>query len=798
MSAASSAPLRLARLCASLVLLGLSLGPAAPASASPEAPEASAPSFDVRPPAAWVRKLSIEARDEHPTGGSQGGVRYPLMDIQTRVSARTLERYGHYTRQVLNEGGISDAAEISVSFDPTYERLTLHGVWLHRGSERLDVFEPAAVKVIQQEHELAQRLYNGTLSALIFVRDVRVGDTLEYAYTVEGRNPVFGDRFTGGLYTSHSVAVGHMYQRLLWPRKRTLHVKNHGTDLQPTVKDSGEEREYVWEQRDVPALDIDDALPPWYEPWPTIQLSEYESWRDVARWAVPLYQPPSPLPPALAKEVERLRSEHPTPSARLLAALRFVQDHVRYLGLELGPNSHRPHAPEEVLAQRFGDCKDKSLLLVTLLRGLGIEARTALVNTELQRTLDTRLPSPGVFDHVIVQVRLDGEEYWMDPTATLERGPLSEQRTQPYGRALLIDESTEALTPIPAPEAPEPTMELEEHYVEGAGKSGMGTTLTVTTRWRGQQANDMRRTLATTVLKDLERESLNYYARTDPGIRAMAPMTVADDPEHNVLTLVESYAINDFWKEGLRDFDGWSVVTYLKRPRIARRTMPLAVGHPVHVHHRVRFELNKSISLSGSNEGEVDGPAGHFEYEYQLENGGRLLQLDFRYQSVADAVEPARLTEHLDALDQMHAHLGFQVARDGGGRDMRAMAAFLWPWLVGGLGVGALFIFLGSNPRGRLAELRAWRRKRAFSRKFETGAGETPSQAIVLATEAEVPSEAARLRCECGASGSAEAHPLRTEELVLGEQRLMVAKWNCVRCGRARHAYFAKSGARAA
>ncbi|MFE8601646.1 hypothetical protein [Archangium violaceum] len=105
---------------------------------------------------------------------------------------------------------------------------------------------------------------------------------------------------------------------------------------------------------------------------------------------------------------------------------------------------------------------------------------------------------------------------------------------------------------------------------------------------------------------------------------------------------------------------------------------------------------------------------------------------------------------------------------------------------------------LGSNPRGRLAELRAWRRKRAFSRKFETGARETPSHAIVLAAEEEVLAQATRLRCECGATGSAEAHPPRTEELVLGEQRLVVAKWTCARCGRARHAYFTHASARAA
>lgn len=784
---------RLTRAFALLVLVGAVLGLGAPASAAPKSPEPLP--FEIRPPASWVRPLSIESRDEQPTAESQGGMRFPLVDMQTRVGARTLERYNHFTRQVLTEGGISDAAEISIGFDPSFERLTVHGVWLHRAGERRDVFEPAAVKVIQQEQELTQRLYNGTLSALIFVRDVRVGDTIEYAYTLEGQNPVFAGRYSGEFYTRQGAPVGHMYQRLLWPTRRTLHMKAHGTDLAPTVKELGEEREFVWEQRDLQAIEVDDALPSWYEAWPSIQLTEYASWKDVARWAAPLYEPPSRLSPELAREVERLRSENPTPSARLLAALRFVQDHVRYLGLELGPNSHRPHLPEEVLAQRFGDCKDKSLLLVTLLRGLGIEAHTALVNTERQHTLDSRLPTPMAFDHAIVQARLEGEEYWLDPTISQERGPLSEQRSRPYGRALVIDTSTEALVAIPPPESHEPTMEVEEHYAEHG--TAAPASLTVETRWHGESANDMRRTLSTTPLKDLERMYLNFYARTDPEVRTSAPLKVTDDPEHNVLTLVESYTIPSFWRNGTRDFHASSVSTLLKRPHISKRTMPLAIQHPVNVRHRVRFEMLQSLSIDGPEEGVVEGPAGRFEYRYRLEDGGLRLLLDYHYRSLADAVEPSRLAEHLQALDKMDGSLGFQVTRPGSGED-DAVGVFTWPWLVGGIGLGALLIFLGSNPRAKLAELRAWQRKRAFSRKFTAVDGESPAHAIVLGPGAEVLPRATRLRCECGASGAAGEPSPRTEELVLGEQRLVLAKWTCAKCGRARHAYFSKSESRAA
>jgi len=772
-----------------LTALCLSL-PARAASKAPERP------FQVKPPPAWVQPVALESRDSQPLDEA-GGFQHVLSEIQTRVEGPSEVRYVRHALRVTTEGGIQEAAEIDVTFDPSYERLTLHGVWVHRGGQRKDVLDPSAVKVIQQERELEQRLYNGSLSALFFVHDVRVGDVIEHAYTTDGSNPVFAGRFLSAVGTRVGSPLGHWRYRLLWPSARTLHVKNHGTDLTPTVKEVDGVREYVWEQRDVPALSVDDALPSWYDPWPWLQFSEFESWADVVRWAVPLYPVPTKLSPALAAEVERLRAAHATPSARLLGALRFVQDEVRYLGMELGPNSHRPHAPEEVLARRFGDCKDKTLLLVTLLRALGIEAWPALVDTDRQHTLEAMHPSPGVFDHVIVQARLEGREHWLDPTVSHERGPLEGYEPPPYRRALPIAEATTGLVEIPEPQRLEPTMEVEESYAES--RAGAPVSLTVTTRWKGPNANHMRRQLSTSSLKDLEREYLNFYARTDPRIRSTAPLSVKDDPEKNVITAVERYAIESFWTEHRRGFSASTLSSFLLRPRIAQRTMPLAITHPVNVRHRIRFEMQKPMRTRP----EVDtlkGPAGELDYSYRTEGAGKVLLLEYRYRSLKDAVEPSELMAHLETLKRMDAHTGYEVtlnqARGGGGphKHHRTLPAAL---LFTGLAflVALVTAVLSYGPRAIIQDWKTRRRKQAFSRKFDAEAGDSPARAMVLDTVNELPERLSRVRCECGVAG-AEAPKL--EELVLGEQHLVLAKWTCPACGRARHAYFSVREALAA
>ena len=68
----------------------------------------------------------------------------------------------------------------------------------------------------------------------------------------------------------------------------------------------------------------------------------------------------------------------------------------------MGKNSYKPHSPDRVMQQRFGDCKDKSYLLCTLLQAMNIEASPVLISTSYKKTITNWLPSPALFDHCTV------------------------------------------------------------------------------------------------------------------------------------------------------------------------------------------------------------------------------------------------------------------------------------------------------------------------------------------------------------------------------------------------------------
>ena len=105
-----------------------------------------------------------------------------------------------------------------------------------------------------------------------------------------------------------------------------------------------------------------------------------DSWSNVVDWALPLYETDAELPADFSAKLDRIARQYSDPRDRAVHALRLVQDDVRYFGIEIGMGSHVPRPPELTLQRGYGDCKDKSVLLVSALDYLNVKAVPALAS----------------------------------------------------------------------------------------------------------------------------------------------------------------------------------------------------------------------------------------------------------------------------------------------------------------------------------------------------------------------------------------------------------------------------------
>jgi hypothetical protein len=141
------------------------------------------------------------------------------------------------------------------------------------------------------------------------------------------------------------------------------------------------------------------------------------TWAQVGRWYESLLASLPPDAGAVGRTARELTAGRTDRRGRLASLLAFVRSEVRYVAAEEGLAGHRPSPPGEVLARRWGDCKDKALLLVELLRAVDIEAFPALIHLGSDGRIDAGFPSPFQFNHVIVAVAADGIAAPGDPVA---------------------------------------------------------------------------------------------------------------------------------------------------------------------------------------------------------------------------------------------------------------------------------------------------------------------------------------------------------------------------------------------
>jgi transglutaminase-like putative cysteine protease len=589
--------------------------------------------FEVRRASPWIDTIAVDAH----AGNSnvRSGVEGLLDDHQVRVAGANVDEYFRRVNQVVTSAGVQNASEVSIDFDPSFQRLVIHDVVVIRGDKRIDELARDEVRIIEKESAAEESIYDGQLTALLFLKDVRPGDVLDYSWSLEGSNPLLGGRYADEFDFSTRVPTRLMRHRLVWPKGRPLHVSK-------PAQIAGDA--WIWERRNVAATDAEDATPDWYEPSEVVQVTEYGSWSEVAKWADVLFQLDDASRDTIAGIADDIRKSNQTRDAQVVAAIRFVQDDIRYLGIEMGRGSHEPRQPAVVMNQRYGDCKDKALFLAALLRELGVEAYPALVNTKLRGHLDDYLPSPFLFDHVITQVVDGGKTYWIDGTLADQGGALATIDTPSDERALIVRPQTDALAKIVV--QTHGSINVEE--IISSDKQRM--TLEVTSTYSGRDADDMRAELSGQSLGDVAKTHLNRYAADHPRIEALGAPSISDNRLRDVIVLRERYAIRDLWTNGSWTYYPRAIEQHLTRPDTLVRSMPLAVDYPRNVTERLIIRGGANAQVE-DDDSVVDSPALHYEQHVAR---GRDLVVTTTLRAMRDAVSVAEVPDHLAALNEMH------------------------------------------------------------------------------------------------------------------------------------------------
>jgi hypothetical protein len=618
--------------------------------------------FSVAPVPAFVVERPLPVRWPANAPGGDGKVPWRTWrtDEQSDWRGGKQIAYVDYAFEVRSPSLIGDAGKYSITFNPEYQQLAIHRIELRRDGQWQSRLDPERISLARRESGFEEDSANGQVTALIVLDDVRVDDVVRITYTTTGGNPILAGQALESSYFGWRHPLLDARLRVIADPGTHFNVhREHGAP-DPKLVDSADGAEVLLAaEAQAPVVD-EQNYPVWYQPFPRAQVSVRRSWADVVAWALPLYPDvDGPLPEGLEQQLG-IWSKLPGDEAKLQAALRAVQDEVRYFGVEMGENTHRPAAPADTWTRRRGDCKDKAYLLVTLLRRMGIRAEPALTSIDDGRAVQDQVPSAYDFDHVIVRAQIDGKPVWADATMTQQGGEPSATDLSPYGVALPIARGSDALQTIAPPAKPDAGIAAVERYLPS--EDGRDVRLEVSTTYQGVYADMRRRSLAGERVEDRARRYADYYRKRFGDLRVISDPVAADDRAANVVRIDEAYTLlAPFASDGggTRRLDLRADVLdeIATSPPTIARDGPLDFAQPGRYTQEVHVRIpSRWQPKFGAESEEIAGKG--FDYARSARTDAKEAVLTYRIEVKQRDIAAADVAAHLERLRNVRESLG--------------------------------------------------------------------------------------------------------------------------------------------
>ncbi|GHD00268.1 hypothetical protein GCM10019060_33710 [Novosphingobium pokkalii] len=507
-------------------------------------------------------------------------------DTQYMAGAEGLQVYSAVRYRITKPEGLA-AGNLTLTWSPDAGSMVLHRLRVIHGGTTRDLTRSAKFAVMQREQNLELAALDGRLTAAYQIPGLEVGDEVELATTLTSKDPTLADA-RGDLYLLPQASSTGTYRlRVAWPQDHPLRWQAT-PDVKPAPFPAGGKLAGIAvEMHDPePPADVPTGAPPRYGWRRLVEFTNYASWPDFSRRLFPLYDKATRLraDSPLKAEIARIAAASPDPATRAAAALRLVEEQVRYVYVGMDGANLTPADADVTWQRRFGDCKGKTVLLLALLHGLGIEAEPLLIQTKGGDGLADRLPNAGLFDHVVVRATIAQKPILLDGTRLGDRS-LALILPPPWRQALPITREGAPVLTLPAPP---PTLARAIAVLDIDASAGRNARAKVRARHilRGDQALAIRSYLSSLPAVDAERALRKYWQAQENWLVTDKVAWDIDDAHGAVVLSAQGLGDMD-WEEldgGSHRYTlpgaGFNPPERLRRPADQDQTLPYETDYP--------------------------------------------------------------------------------------------------------------------------------------------------------------------------------------------------------------------------
>ncbi len=605
----------------------------------------------------WVEKVDIPKESSISQYDVLSGYYLTLADYQFNIEKET--SFKHDVINVISYSGITNASQISVSFDTAYQELIIHHLYIWRNGKKIDRTKDLSFEIINNEVNLQQGIYTGQITLYDNLNDIRKDDLIDFAYSIKGYNPIFQNEKYLFIPLQMLNPIDLYAIRVLIDAEKDYQYKCSScdsTNLSVTLVDNY--KVITINEENVKSIELEDRMPSWSLPFKYFSISSQHSWVEVNKWAQDIFSLAEE--PDLKEVFDEIFTGDETTEDKINKIIDFVQDDIRYMGIESGIGSIKPFPPDQVVVQRFGDCKDKSLLLVSLLKKIGVEkAYPVLLNTIMQDHLDELYPSNELFNHAIVRFDYNDTIYWVDPSMAQQGGDFHDLFCIDYGKVLIAGLPADTLYPMSPNNKNTGAKIMDEYTMESFTEPASLKIISTRYGFEADQRRLMMHNYTTKNISDIVSKELQMVF---PVVNRTEDLVISDNIESNQFVVVYNYEVDGFWTDKeimlnnevnhfwLFRFEPVYLYQYLNETSCEKRNYEYELYYPLNLSYRVIFHFPQKILIQDDLD-IFDNEAFHFEEKVEQIDSNSL-QIDYSFHTKKKSV---KAEEYLDICKQRSA-----------------------------------------------------------------------------------------------------------------------------------------------
>lgn len=360
-----------------------------------------------------------------------------LSSIERQIVHVTINKDGSYeeleelTIHIKSQQAVESRSQADIAYSSDYQKVEiLEAYTILPDGKKIKVADNA-IRTVEDDLAGGATMFSDLKHKIIIFPNVQVGARVYYKVKTIEHTPLYPNHFYYAHHFSPSAQYDYVEFNFTYPKDMPMRVKSRDVPSKKTETDNKVTYQYTFKQTDIKLSEPSQVATSDFAPG--IYFSTFKDYIEYGQAYEVRAKDKMAVTPNVKKLAEQVTKGISDRKAQARALYNWVSREIRYVAIYMGNGGIVPHAADDIIRNRYGDCKDKNTLLIALLKAKGIDASSAIINSGSAYAVP-ELPVFTPFNHVITYL----PEWDLYVDATQELAPFGELGDHIVGKTTLL------------------------------------------------------------------------------------------------------------------------------------------------------------------------------------------------------------------------------------------------------------------------------------------------------------------------------------------------------------------------